>query len=74
MCGFWKTMFIWKIVVRLALNTYGFGAQVLDAEPVQPMDVYPLMIDYDGFHVGGASWSRHHEKFPGSSMTGFLRS
>jgi hypothetical protein len=71
MCGF---MFIWKIVVRLALNTYGFGVQVPNAEPAQPMDVYPLMIDCDGFHVRGASWSCHHEKFPGSSMTGFLRS
>ena len=38
------------------------------------MDVYPLMIDCDGFHDGGASWSRHRETFPGSSMTGVLRS
>jgi hypothetical protein len=51
---FWKTMFVWKTVVRFALNTYSFGAQVPDAEPAQPMDVYPLMIDCDGFHVGGA--------------------
>jgi hypothetical protein len=65
---------LYSFVVRLALNTYGFGTQVPDAEPAQPMDVYPLMIDCDGFHVGGASWSRHHKKFLGSSMTGFLRS
>ena len=38
------------------------------------MDIYLLMIDCNGFHVGGASWSRHREKFLGSSMTGFLRS
>jgi hypothetical protein len=37
------------------------------------MDIYSLMINYNGFYVGGASWSRHHEKFLGSSMTGFLR-
>jgi hypothetical protein len=51
---FWKTMFVWKTVVRFALNTYGFGAHVPDAEPAQPMDVYPLMINCDGFHVGRA--------------------
>ena len=38
------------------------------------MDVYPLMINCNGFYVGGASWFRHREKFLGSSMTGFLRS
>ena len=38
------------------------------------MDIYPLMICCNGFYVGGASWSRHHERFPGSSMTEFLRS
>ena len=38
------------------------------------MDIYPLMINCNGFHVGGASWSRHRERFLGSSMTGFLRS
>lgn len=41
---------------------------------MHPMDVYPLMINCNGFHVGGASWSRHREEFPGSTMTGFLRS
>ena len=43
-------------------------------EPTQPMEVYPLMIDCNGFYVGGASWSCHCEKFSGSSMIGFLRS
>ena len=43
-------------------------------EPVQPMDIYPLMINCNDFNVGGASLSRHHEKFLGSSMTGFMRS
>ena len=38
------------------------------------MDVYPLMINCNGFYVGGASWFHHREKFSGSSMTGFLRS
>ena len=38
------------------------------------MEVYPLMIDCNGFYVGGASWFCYHEKFLGSSMTGFLRS
>lgn len=38
------------------------------------MDAYPLMINCDGFYVGGASWFRHRQKFPGSSMTGFLMS
>ena len=38
------------------------------------MDIYLLMINCNGFYIGGASWSRHREKFPGSSMTGFLRS
>lgn len=38
------------------------------------MDVYPLMIDWDSFHVGGGSWFCYCEKFPGSSMTRFLRS
>jgi hypothetical protein len=38
------------------------------------MEVYPLMINCNGFYVGGASWSHHHEKFLGSSMTGFLKS
>jgi hypothetical protein len=66
-------MFLWKTIVRFALNAYGFSAQVPNAEPTQPMDVYPLMIDCDGFHVGGSCWSRHHENFSGSSMTGFLR-
>jgi hypothetical protein len=37
------------------------------------MDIYPLMINCIGFHVGGTSWSRHREKFPGSSMIDFLR-
>ena len=59
--------------VRFGLNSCGFGTQVPDAEPAQPMDICPLMINCNGFHVGGA-WSRHHDKFPGSSMTGFLRS
>ena len=38
------------------------------------MDIYPLMINCNGFYAGGVSWSRHHEKFLGSSMTCFLRS
>lgn len=38
------------------------------------MDVYPLMINYNGFYVGGALWSSHCERFLGSSMTRFLRS
>ena len=38
------------------------------------MDIYLLMINCNGFHVGGASWSHHHERFLGSSMTGCLRS
>ena len=67
-------MFIRMLVVRHSLNFYGFSAQVPDAEPTQPMDVYPLMIDCNGFHVGSASWFHHREKFPGSSMTGILRS
>jgi hypothetical protein len=67
-------MFVWMLDVRLGLNSCGFGAPVLDAEPMQPMDIYLLMINCNGFHVGGASWSRHREKFPRSSMTGFLRS
>jgi hypothetical protein len=67
-------MFVWTLDVRLGLNSCGFGAPVLDAEPMQPMDIYLLMINCNGFHVGGASWSRHYEKFPGSSMTSFLRS
>ena len=58
----------------LNLNCCGFGAQVPNVEPVQPMEIYPLMIDCNGFYVGGASWSHHHEKFLGSSMTRFLRS
>ena len=45
-----------------------------DAEPAQPMDVYLLMINCNDFYVGGTSWSRHHDKFLGSSMTSFLRS
>ena len=65
-------MFIRMLVVRHSLNFYGFGAHVPDAEPAQSMDVYLLMIDYNGFLVGGASWFRHREKFPRSSMTGFL--
>jgi hypothetical protein len=64
----------WKIAVKLGLNCCGFGAQVPNAEHAQPMDVYPLMIDCNSFYVGGASWFRHHEKFPGSSMTGCLLS
>ena len=44
-----------------------------DVKPAQPIDVYPLMINCNSFY-GGTSWSRHHEKFLGSSMTGFLRS
>ena len=43
-------------------------------EPAQPIDIYLVMINCNGFHVGGASWSRHRERFLGSSMTGFLRS
>lgn len=42
-------------------------------ELTQAMDIYPLMINCNGFYVGGSSWSRHREKFPGSSMIGFLR-
>ena len=38
------------------------------------MDIYPLMINCNSFHVGCASWLRHREKFLGSSITGFLRS
>ena len=38
------------------------------------MDIYPLMINCNGFHVGGASWSLHRERFLGSSMSGFFRS
>jgi len=38
------------------------------------MDVYPLMIRCGDFCVGGALWFRHREKFPTSSMAGFLRS
>ena len=67
-------MFIRMLVVRHSLNFYGFGAQVPDVEPTQPMDVYPLMIDCNGFHVGSVSWFRHREKFPGSIMTSYLRS
>ena len=51
------------LVVRHSLNFYDFGAQVLDVELAQPMDVYPLMIDCNGFHIGGASWFCHREKF-----------
>ena len=43
-------------------------------EPTQPMDVYLLIINCNGLYVGGASWSRHREKFLGSSMTDFLSS
>ena len=43
-------------------------------EPAHPMDVYPLMINCNGFYVGCASWSRHREKFPRSRMTGFFMS
>ena len=60
--------------VRLSLNSCGFGTHVPSAEPTQPMDIYPLMINCNGFYVGRASWSRHREKFLGFSMTGFLRS
>lgn len=38
------------------------------------MDVYPLMINCNGFYVRGALWSLHCERFLGSSMTGYLRS
>ena len=31
-------------------------------------------INCNGFYVGSALWFRHREKFPGSSMIGFLRS
>lgn len=48
--------------------------KVPDAEPVQPVDVYPLMINCNSFYVGGTSWSHQRERFLGSSMTGFLRS
>ena len=48
-------MFIRMLVVRHSLNFYGFGARVPDAEPVQPVDVYLLIIDCNGFHVGDAS-------------------
>jgi hypothetical protein len=65
-------MFVWMFVD--SLNFCDFGAQVPGEEPAQPMDVYPLMINCNGFYVGGASWFRHHEKFLSSSMTGFLRS
>ena len=47
--------FAWKTDVRLGLNVCGFGVQVPDAEPTQPMDVYPLKINYNGFYVGGTS-------------------
>jgi len=67
-------MFVWMFVVRHGLNSCGFGAHVPDAEPAQPMDIYPLMIDCNGFHVGGTSWSHHRDKFLASIMTGFLRS
>ena len=59
--------------VRLGLNYCGFGVQVPEAELAPPMDIYPLMINCNGFYVGGTSCSRHREKFLGSSMTGFLR-
>ena len=58
--------------VRQLRTLCGFDAQVSDEEPTQPLDTYPLMINYNGFYVGGASWFRHREKFPRSSMTGFL--
>jgi hypothetical protein len=64
----------WKIAIKLGLNCCGFGVQVPDAEHAQPMDVYPLMIDCNGFYVGDVSWFHHREKFLGSSMTGFLLS
>lgn len=54
-------------------NSYGFGAQVLGEEPALPLDVYPLMIDCNGFFVSGALWSSHHERHPESSMTGYLK-
>ena len=64
-------MFVWMFIVRHGLNFCGFDAQVPYTEPAHPMDIYPLMINCNGFHVGGTSWSHHCEKFPGSSMTGF---
>jgi hypothetical protein len=65
-------MFVWMFDVRFGLNNCGFGTQVPDVEPTQPVDIYPLMINYSGFHVAGASWSRHRKKFLESSMTSFL--
>jgi hypothetical protein len=61
-----------KLGVRPGLNCFGFGAQVLDVEPTPSMNIYPLMINCNGFYVLGASWSGHREKFLGSSMTGFF--
>lgn len=51
-----------------------FSAQVPDEEPTLPLDVYPLMIDCNGFFVGGALWSRHRERFPRASMIDYLLS
>lgn len=41
--------------------------------PTHTVEVYPLMIRCNDFCVSGASWYRHRQRFPGSSMTGFLR-
>lgn len=38
------------------------------------VEVYPLMIRCNDFCVSGASWYRHRQPSPGSSMTGFLGS
>jgi len=48
-------VFAWKTDVRPGLNVCGFGTQVPDVEPAQPVEVYPLMINCNGFYVGGAS-------------------
>ena len=58
----------------MVLNYGGFSAQVPDAGPVQPMDVYPLMIHCGDFYVRGASRFCHRKKFLTSSMAGFLKS
>jgi hypothetical protein len=46
----------------------------VNEEPALPLDIYLLMIDCNRFFVGGALWSRLHERFPRSSMTGYLLS
>ena len=47
-------------------------AQVPGEGPAQPINAFPLKIEWDGFGVSGASWKAHLRKYPEAKLRDFI--